>query len=63
MGHLGCSGHDLMVCEFEPHIRLCTDSIQPAWDSLSPSLSLLLPQLMCSLSLSVSPSLSLKINK
>ena len=21
------SGHDLMVCEFQPHIRLCTDSM------------------------------------
>ena len=32
------SGHDLMVHEIEPHIRLCTDSVEPAWDS--PSLSL-----------------------
>ena len=32
------SGHDLMVCEFEPHVRLCADSVEPAWDSLSPSL-------------------------
>ena len=31
-----CSGHDLMVCEFEP---FHTDSVEPAWDSLSPSLS------------------------
>ena len=32
------SGHDCMVCEIEPHIRLCTDSAEPAWDSLSASL-------------------------
>lgn len=31
------SGHDLTVCEFEPHIRLCDDSSEPALDS--PSLS------------------------
>ena len=31
-------GHDLMVREIEPHIRLCADSAEPAWDSLSPSL-------------------------
>ena len=35
------SGHDLMVCEFEPHIGLCADSEEPARDSLSPSLSAL----------------------
>ena len=28
------SGHGLMVCAFEPRIRLCADSVQPAWDSL-----------------------------
>ena len=32
------SGRDLMVCEFEPRVRLCADSAEPAWDSLSPSL-------------------------
>ena len=32
------SGHDLTVREFKPHIRLCTDSVEPAWDSVSPSL-------------------------
>ena len=32
-------GHDLTVRELEPHIGLCTDSVEPAWDSLSPSLS------------------------
>ena len=33
------SGHDLTVHEFELHIRLHADSTEPAWDSLSPSLS------------------------
>ena len=38
------SGHDLTVCGFEPWIGLCADdSAAPAWDSLSPSLSLPLP--------------------
>ena len=37
------SGHDLMVCEFEPCIGVCAGSVEPAWDSLSsPSLSALL---------------------
>ena len=48
------SGHDLMVCDFE----LCDDSMETAWDSLSPFFSLPLPHLhVCSLYL------SLKINK
>ena len=42
-------GHDLVVREFESRIRLCADSVEPAWDSLSPFPSLLLPS---SLSLS-----------
>ena len=29
------SGHDLMVHEFEPHIGLCADRAEPAWDPLS----------------------------
>ena len=29
------SGHDLMVCEFETYIGLCTGSMESAWDSLS----------------------------
>ena len=37
------SGHDLTVHEFEPCIRLCADSVEPAWDSLSPSLALPFP--------------------
>ena len=32
------SGHDLTVREFEPRIRLCAVSVEPAWDSL-PALS------------------------
>ena len=34
------SGHDLAVREFEPRAGLLTDSVEPAWDSLSLSLSL-----------------------
>ena len=49
------SGHDLTVCGIEPLIGLCTDSGEPAWDSLSPSLPAP-PLLTLSLSLS-------KINK
>ena len=49
------SGHDLVVPEFEPHIRLCAASAEPAWDFLSPSFSAP-PLLTFSLSLS-------KINK
>ena len=45
------SGHDLMVHEFDPCIRLCADSMDLAWDSLSP------------LSAPSSLSLSLKISK
>ena len=41
------TGHDL-----EPCVVLCTDSTEPAWDSLSPSLSAPSPL-----------ALSLKINK
>ena len=32
-------GHVLTVLEVEPHIGLCTDSTEPAWDSHSHSLS------------------------
>ena len=31
-------GLDLMIHETEPHVRLCADNTEPAWDSLSPSL-------------------------
>ena len=37
------SGHDLTVREFKPHIGLCADSAESAWDSLSPPLPHLLP--------------------
>ena len=29
------SVHGLMVCGFEPHVGLCTGSVEPAWDSVS----------------------------
>ena len=34
------SGHDLIVCEFKPHTGFHVDSVEPAGDSLSPSLPL-----------------------
>ena len=40
------SRHDLMVCGIKPLIGLCTDSIEPPWDSLPPLLSAP-PLLMC----------------
>ena len=33
-------GHNLMVCELEPHIGLCADSEEPALDSLTVPLTL-----------------------
>ena len=33
------SGHDLLVQEFEPRVRLHANSVEPAWDSPSLSLS------------------------
>ena len=33
------SGHDLAVCEFKPRIGVRPDGAEPAWESLSPSLS------------------------
>ena len=48
------SGHGLAVLEFKPRSRLCADSAEPAWDSLSPSVSAPLPLVL---------SLPLKINK
>ena len=44
-------GYDLTVCEFEPCVRLCADSGEPAWDSVSPSLCFLTT---CSLAFSLS---------
>ena len=37
------SGYDLTVREFEPHVRFCTNSVEPAWDSLLCPLSLTFP--------------------
>ena len=34
------SDHGLTVCGSEPHVGLHTDSVEPAWNSLSLSLSL-----------------------
>ena len=36
-------GHDLAVREFEPGVRLCADSEEPARDSLSVSVSATFP--------------------
>ena len=33
------SGQHLLVREIEPQVGLCTDSMEPAWDSLAPSVS------------------------
>ena len=44
------SDHELMVCEFKPRFRLCSDGTEPAWDSVSPSLC---PSLTCVLSISL----------
>ena len=52
------SGQDLTVRGFKPYFGLCTDSVESAWDCLSPSLSAS-PLLIHALSLC----LSLKINK
>ena len=48
------AGSNLAVCEFEPRVGLCADSVEPAQDSLFPSLSVPLLLML---------SLSLKINK
>ena len=42
------SGHDLMVCEFEPRIGLCADIVESAWDSLPLPLFLPLPLILLS---------------
>ena len=48
------SGHDLTARAFEPRIGLCADSVEPAWYSLSLSVSLSAPPLLtCSPSVSV----------
>ena len=48
------SGHHLTVPELKPHIGLCVDGAESAWDSVSLSLC---PLSACAFSL------SLKINK
>ena len=40
------SGHDLIVCGFEPRVGLYADCKKPAWDSLSPSLSVSLSKII-----------------
>ena len=45
------SGHDLTIRGFQAHLRLCADSVKPAWDSVSLSLCPS-PALPLSLSLS-----------
>ena len=47
------SGHDLTVHEFEPRIGLCADSVETAWDSLSPHCLYPSPARTLSLSLSL----------
>ena len=47
------SGHDLAVHEIESCTRLSTGSTEPAWDSLSPSLSTP-PLLTCARALALS---------
>ena len=38
------TGRDLTVRETESRVGLCADGMEPAWDSLSPSLPLSLSQ-------------------
>ena len=57
------SGHDLMVHEIESQVVLCTDSIEPAWDSLSPSLSVPLSMHSLSLFFSLSPNESINFKR
>ena len=58
------TGHDLTVCDIEPRVGFCADSMEPAWNSLSPFLSAPHPlPLNLSLSLSLSLSLKIKTNK
>ena len=58
---LGAGGHDLTVPDFEPRVGLCADSVEPAWDSLFPALSVP-PRLVLTLSLSKVNALK-KINR
>ena len=53
-------GHDLRIHGIEPHVGVCADSAEPAWDSVSlPSLSAT-PLLVLSLFLSKINTLSKK---
>ena len=45
-------GLDLTVSEFKPRVGLCANSVEPAWNSLSPPLSAP-PPIACPLSLSL----------
>ena len=56
------SGYDLTACGIKPWVRLHTKSIEPSWDSLSPSLCPS-PSRVFSFSLSLSLSLTKWINK
>ena len=57
------SDHDLMVCEIKPRIRLCTDSTESTWDSLSPLSLSASPLFVCALSLSLFLSKEINILK
>ena len=58
------SGRDLMVHEFKPHMGLCADGRESAWDYVSPSLSAPPPLVrMPAHAYALSLSLSVKINK
>ena len=49
------SGHDLTVREVKPHVGLYAASMEPAWDSLSPSLTpLSTPSSFCMLTVYLS---------
>ena len=48
------SGHDLTVCEFKPCIRLCANSVESAWDSVSPLCPSPTCVRVCTLALSLS---------
>ena len=56
------SGHDLTVCGFESHVRVCTDSFEPTWDSLSAPPPRVRTHTLC-LCLSLSKINIFKINK
>ena len=58
------SGHGIMVCESEFRVKLCADSEEPAWDSLTLSVSAPPPLTSpCTSNLSLPVSHSLSQNK